>query len=851
MFDFPWRRRLAVALVGAVWLSCNAGVRAELASNVTLTTISDGNPGTSELGFAGVEINATAFKNQSLVTVGDYQFTSFYTGSSSANDELVIGRRNLVTSPNVWSLTRTGFQSFNINDSHNVSSIGVDGDGFLHVSWGMHNHPMQYARSTTAVVNDDPITMTGLLANEFPLQSGGDFTYPEFYNIPGSGDLLFAYRTGVSGNGEYQLARWDDAGNAWNAVHAARNSSDSSAVQPWMDNDFGGDANVDANAYINGLQYDSTGRLHVTWTWRAGTNPTGFNDYQSNHNIMYAYSDNDGVDWRLQNGSLLQRDPTGAAPVTHDIDEANATPVINLPHGSSLINQSSSAIGPDDHLYTATWYAPGAAGGNHTRQYMLLEFDGTTWEQHQVGARAAENSNNRVPESSLATFRMSRPIVLTDSENRVFVVYSDYQRDPAAVALSQKKNFVTVAYSESPDRNDWQTFDLATEEDMGLWEPKYDLTRWERDGILSMLYQPAGNNIAPPPTQTPVSILEWNARAFFRGGLALNVDRATGAVSLANTSEHAIAIEDYSIHSAGSQLTPVLWRSLADQGLAGWMESPPTAMELAEASATPLDVGSGASQSLGRPYAGSATAFGVDAPADLVFRYTVNGEEVLGTVNYTGPSPNTLTLLVDPETGEALLKNTSPFRVPIDGYTIQSTSGSLLPATWTSLDDQNVAGGDWAEANVSASSLSELKPTASTLLPRGDVYSLGKIFVGEAGTQDLTLGFLIAGQSVATPGVVLYTPVTPSADFDGSGVVDGADLLIWQRGVGRTIDATSSEGDADHDGDVDAGDLAVWRSAFGAGAAPSAAAVPEPAAWLLAVVSVAFMLRVKSSSRGA
>jgi hypothetical protein len=863
MFDFPRRTRalhrlrgLAASALGlaaclALAMGFAPAALAELAPYVTLTTISDGNPATNELGFAGVEINATAFKNQSLVTVGDYQFTSFYTGSSSANDELVIGRRNLVASPNVWSLVHTGFQSFNINDSHNVSSIGVDGDGFLHVSWGMHNHPMQYARSTTTVVNDDPIAMTGVLANQFPLQSGGDFTYPEFYNIPDSGDLLFAYRTGVSGNGEYQLARWDDATNVWNAVHAARNSTDASAVQPWMDNDFGGDSNVDANAYFNGLQYDSTGRLHVTWTWRAGTNLTGFNDYQSNHNIMYAYSDNDGVDWRLQNGTLLQRDPTGAPPITHDIDEANAMPVINLPHGSSLINQASSAIGPDDHLYTATWYAPNAAGGNHTRQYMLLEFDGTTWEQHQVGARATENSNSRVPESSLATFRMSRPIVLTDSENRVFVVYSDYQRDPAAVSLSQKKNFVTIAYSESAERDDWQVIDLATEEDVGLWEPKYDLTRWERDGILSMLYQPAGNNITPAPTQTPVSILEWNARSFFRGGLVLNVDRATGAVSLANSSKHAIALEGYSIASASGQLAPVLWRSLADQGLAGWIESPPNDMTLAEASETPLDLATTAARSLGRPYAGSATAFGVDAPADLVFRYTVDGEEVVGTVNYAGPSLNTLTLLVDPETGEARLKNTSPFSVAIDGYTIQSGSGSLLPATWTSLDDQDAAGGDWAESNVGATALSELKPTASTLLAGGDAYALGTLFAGDAGTQDLTLGFLIAGQSVATPGVVLYTPVTPSADFDGDSDVDGADFLIWQRGLGGTIDAAHGEGDADHDGDVDSADLTVWRSAFGGGAVANAAVVPEPSAFILAAAGVVFTLRVRKSSRAA
>jgi hypothetical protein len=474
---------------------------AALAPYVTISPITDGNPSTNELGFAGVEINATAFKNQSLATVGDYQFTTFYAGSSQANHELIVGRRNLAVSPNTWTLLRTGFTSFNINDSHNVSTIGLDGDGFLHLSWGMHNNAMQYARSTTSVVNDNPLAMTGVLSNALPLQSGGDFTYPEFWNIPGSGDLLLAYRTGQSGNGEYQLARWDNATNAWSAVHAARNTNDSSAVQPWIDNDFSGDSNADANAYHNGLQYDSTGRLHVTWTWRTGSNPGPFDDFQSNHNLMYAYSDNHGVDWHLQNGALLQRDPTGAPAITHDIDEANATPVISLPMGSSLINQSSSAIGPDDHLYTASWYAPQAATGNHTRQYMLVEFDGTTWKQHQVGARTSENGNNRVPESQLGAFRMSRPIVMTDDDNRVFVVFSDTQRSQG----------VTVAYSENAARDDWQYIDLATNDNMRLWEPKFDMNRWEQDGVLSMLYQPGGNGIGP----NTVSVLEWDARAYF------------------------------------------------------------------------------------------------------------------------------------------------------------------------------------------------------------------------------------------------------------------------------------------------------------------------------------------------
>jgi hypothetical protein len=42
--------------------------------------------------------------------------------------------------------------------------------------------------------------------------------------------------------------------------------------------------------------------------------------YQTNHNIMYAYSDNGGIDWRRDSGVLYRRNGE------HDIDEGNAVP---------------------------------------------------------------------------------------------------------------------------------------------------------------------------------------------------------------------------------------------------------------------------------------------------------------------------------------------------------------------------------------------------------------------------------------------------------------------------------------------------------------------------------------------
>ena len=76
------------------------------------------------------------------------------------------------------------------------------------------------------------------------------------------------------------------------------------------------------------------------------------------------------------------------------------------------------------------------------------------------------------------------------------------------------------------------------------------------------------------------------------------------------------------------------------------------------------------------------------------------------------------------------------------------------------------------------------------------------------------------------------------ADFDGDGVVDGADFLTWQQNFG-VAGATNQQGDADGNMTVDAADLAAWQTNFGGGAATvSVAAVPEPTAMLLTAIAL-------------
>ena len=157
------------------------------------------------LGWASNSVNAVIFRKNSLVTYRDTQYIAYY----NQDKYVVLGKRKSGSSS--WILKQTPFQG-NTNDAHNTISIMVDGDGYLHVSWDHHGHPLRYAKSVSSGSLDltSKLSMTGV--------DEGNVTYPEFYKMPG-GDLLFFYRSGASGQGDLVLNRYDLKTKTWQRLH--------------------------------------------------------------------------------------------------------------------------------------------------------------------------------------------------------------------------------------------------------------------------------------------------------------------------------------------------------------------------------------------------------------------------------------------------------------------------------------------------------------------------------------------------------------------------------------------------------------------------------------------------------
>lgn len=324
--------------------------------------------------------------------------------------------------------------------------------------------------------------------------------------------------------------------------------------------------------------------------------------------------------------------------------------------------------------------------------------------------------------------------------------------------------------------------------------------------------------------------------------LVLNVNRTTHAVSISNPGTTPISIDGYAVHSTAlSGLNPANFTPLG--GTWQVANALATSVNQLNPSAAPT-FGIGSTTSIGNIFAPpTPSAFG-NATEDVTFEYTqTDGSIRTGVVNYTGTTAvNNLVLRVDPANGAAQLVNTSSFTVNLDGYTIASNLNSLDTAQWSSLDDQNTAGGDWQEADINTGRLSELKFAGFTALVPGQSFNLGNPFNETLGKKDLVFQFLLQGQTAPNTGVVVYETISATlpGDYNGNGTVDAGDYVLWRK-------TPASYGGA--------GGYTTWRNNFGAhsgsgsGGGLGAQAVPEPGSCALIVIGFGLMFAAILSRR--
>lgn len=480
---------------------------------VKLVPVDDGNPSTSEFGYAGNSaINSVAFVRSSLQTYGNQQFMTWYgrhqfASSAAFNNRLWIGRRTLGSSR--WEVFKHPTYTANdITDGHDVISFGIDGNGFMHLSWGMHGDEFHYAKSTTPVTGDSPIT----LGPDVTMTGTEDtVTYPQFLRLP-DGDLLYLFREVASGNGDVYINRYDLETGVWANVHGS----------PGTQNPFikGTGWTPNYNPYPNMPQLGGPegNDLVITWCWRyepvGGDSPSGEDGYQTNNMLAFGRSPDGGLTWNRFDGTPyalpISRNGENGDPAT------SAEHILNIPEGFSLINQASTCLDANDNPVTCTWWAPGTAQGDFRRQYMVVFRDdqGTpstaddSWEVRQVSQRVNDPIGTKFSEAAVR--QLGRPIVVTDDDDRIIVAYRD-NAETNGISI-----FHSLPKADDPDRRVWIQFDLTTE-NLGNYEPVIDNELWDVKRQLHFLYQASGGlgYTAPSNLAARISVLEWDAAAYF------------------------------------------------------------------------------------------------------------------------------------------------------------------------------------------------------------------------------------------------------------------------------------------------------------------------------------------------
>ncbi len=398
--------------------------------------------------YSGTSVNSAIFRNNSVVTdvKNNLQYISYYDNDGY----VVLGKR--VSGASEWEVARTQYKG-NINDAHNVISIMVDGDGYLHVAFDHHNNKLNYCRSVApgSLQLTDKLSMTGV---------DEDFvTYPEFYKLA-DGDLLFVYRSGGSGRGNLVMNRYDLSSQTWKRVH-----------------DVLIDGEGERNAYWQ-VCVDIKGTIHVSWVWRESWL------VETNHDVCYACSHDGGVTWQKSTGE------TYSLPINAD----NAEYVWRVPQGSELINQTSMSADADGHPYIATYWKE---QGDSIPQYRLVWLDADScWRQAVVSERKTPFS---LSGGGTKMIPIARPRVVVDGKKAYFL-FRDEERGSR----------VSMAVTDNIDKGNWTITDL-TDFSVDAWEPSIDTELWNHKHELNVFVQTTHQGDGEKTVEsapTPVYVLE-------------------------------------------------------------------------------------------------------------------------------------------------------------------------------------------------------------------------------------------------------------------------------------------------------------------------------------------------------
>lgn len=257
---------------------------------VTKVARSKVDAGVTITGRWGTFINGKSYQQMPLDTHKGWQYATYY----DRKRRVSIARRQLPDG--AWQVIHFDDYFFKGNDNHNVTVLGIcRNDGTIHLSYDHHGDPLHYRVSRPGIADSpDRAEWDKSLFGETRnwLRKGsplGKLTYPVFVPTH-KGNLLFFSRHGRPTDGRVRMAAYDPDKGGWSDCWMVTGSKGTYT--------FEGKTSKGRYAYLNGVHYGPSGRLHISWCWRENMGSV-FAD------VNYAYSDDNGRTWHNCAGAVI------------------------------------------------------------------------------------------------------------------------------------------------------------------------------------------------------------------------------------------------------------------------------------------------------------------------------------------------------------------------------------------------------------------------------------------------------------------------------------------------------------------------------------------------------------------
>jgi hypothetical protein len=371
---------------------------------------------------------------------------------------MVLGKREAGGAWTLYEMDGSGGRptiTISADDNHHTISVGIDPNGFIHVSYDVHRDPLKYRKSDAAINS-----WTGGMTAELSMvgTNESDVTYPTFFNDP-SGVLYFMFRDGASGNGDLYFYEYDESGTSWAAATGTstgglliEGTTGGTTYNPYWSQPPIFDANFGAGGY-----------LHLTWVWNGG----GSND---RHNIAYVRWN--GTAWTQADGT----------PQTVPITDAND----EVAHAVAVGN----GLGPFPSIYSDSNSHPHISfkkedGGGFEQIYHLYH-NGSSWS-----TPVALTSNDQGFGSIGITEEPKSVIAIDRNTDRAYIVTLTYGEGTG------------LFYYHSTDYSSWSRETITTTQ-LGHWQPQLSYIYWNENTEFQF---PLAPYLTTNTTGLPIRIL--------------------------------------------------------------------------------------------------------------------------------------------------------------------------------------------------------------------------------------------------------------------------------------------------------------------------------------------------------